>query len=297
MKKKKSEDSRFKDFIQNSIFGYFEHDINGNITFVNDNTCKISGFSREEIIGQNMRDFLDEEEEEQKAKNNVRKRKTESETFLAYYTFRAKGGTMKDIEVNSIPIKEGRAIKGFFGTIRDITHRRRMEAELQESEEKYRNIFENIMDVYYRSNLEGILVMASPSAKDLLGYADIDELIGKNIAESFYYYPEDREVFIAELMKTGEVRNYEVTLKHKDGSEVLIPQQGKNPRRLTPREAARLMGFDDSLDIVVSDTQAYRQFGNAVVPLVVEAVGREVMRVLEWQLRRQGNGCIIKGRE
>lgn len=81
---------------------------------------------------------------------------------------------------------------------------------------------------------------------------------------------------------------------YKDGSEVLVPQNGRNPRRLTPREAARLMGFDDSLDIVVSDTQAYRQFGNAVVPQVVEAVGRQVVEVMEWQLRRQGNGCLLK---
>ena len=60
---------------------------------------------------------------------------------------------------------------------------------------------------------------------------------------------------------------------YKDGSEILIPQSGRNPRRLTPRECARLMGFDDDLAIVVSDTQAYRQFGNAVVPKVTEAVG------------------------
>ena len=48
---------------------------------------------------------------------------------------------------------------------------------------------------------------------------------------------------------------------HKDGSEILIKQEGRNPRRLTPRECARLMGFPDDFEIPVSDTQAYRQFG------------------------------------
>ena len=64
---------------------------------------------------------------------------------------------------------------------------------------------------------------------------------------------------------------------HKDGSEILIYQgRGRNPRRLTPRECARLMGFPDSFRIPVSDTQAYRQFGNSVVVPVVAAVAREV---------------------
>lgn len=58
---------------------------------------------------------------------------------------------------------------------------------------------------------------------------------------------------------------------YKDGSEILIEQEGKNPRRLTPRECARLQGFPDSFKIPVSDTQAYRQFGNSVVvPLMAE---------------------------
>lgn len=64
---------------------------------------------------------------------------------------------------------------------------------------------------------------------------------------------------------------------HKDGSEILVAQPGRRPRRLTPRECARLMGFErDGRDwqIPVSDTQAYRQFGNAVVVPVVETIAR-----------------------
>ena len=62
---------------------------------------------------------------------------------------------------------------------------------------------------------------------------------------------------------------------HKDGSEVLISRgPRKNPRRLTPRECARLMGFPDSFLIPVSDTQAYRQFGNSIVVPVVQAVAK-----------------------
>lgn len=64
---------------------------------------------------------------------------------------------------------------------------------------------------------------------------------------------------------------------NKDGSEILIPQAGRNPRRLTPRECARLQGFPDSFIIPVSDTQAYKQFGNSVVVPLMENVAKLVV--------------------
>ncbi len=64
---------------------------------------------------------------------------------------------------------------------------------------------------------------------------------------------------------------------YKDGSEILIAQPGRNPRRLTPRECARLQGFPDSFKIVVSDTQAYKQFGNSVVVPLMENVAKLVV--------------------
>lgn len=68
---------------------------------------------------------------------------------------------------------------------------------------------------------------------------------------------------------------------HKDGSEILIDQgEGKNPRRLTPRECARLMGYPDSFEIVVSDTQAYRQFGNSVIVPVVQRIAEAIVNTL-----------------
>lgn len=73
---------------------------------------------------------------------------------------------------------------------------------------------------------------------------------------------------------------------YKDGAEILIPQKdGKNPRRLMPIEAGRLMGFPEELirNQVVSDTRAYKQFGNAVVPLVAEAIAKQIVLTMQWQ--------------
>jgi DNA (cytosine-5)-methyltransferase 1 len=65
---------------------------------------------------------------------------------------------------------------------------------------------------------------------------------------------------------------------YKDGAEILIPQEDKNPRRLTPRECARLQGFPDSFIIPVSDNQAYKQFGNSVVIPLIQAVGQNIVK-------------------
>ena len=69
---------------------------------------------------------------------------------------------------------------------------------------------------------------------------------------------------------------------YKDGSEILIAQEGKNPRRLTPRECARLQGFPDSFKIPVSDTQAYKQFGNSVVVPLMENVAKLIVEKLKY---------------
>lgn len=68
---------------------------------------------------------------------------------------------------------------------------------------------------------------------------------------------------------------------YKDGSEILLEQNGQNPRRLTPRECARLQGFPESFKIVVSDTQAYKQFGNSVVVPLMENVAKLLIKKLQ----------------
>ncbi|MDG6250409.1 DNA (cytosine-5-)-methyltransferase [Methanocalculus sp.] len=81
-----------------------------------------------------------------------------------------------------------------------------------------------------------------------------------------------------------DLNSYSRTLSaryYKDGSEILIPQKGMNPRRLTPRECARLQGYPESFIIPVSDTQAYKQFGNSVAVPLVEVLARQVVFTLQ----------------
>jgi DNA (cytosine-5)-methyltransferase 1 len=80
---------------------------------------------------------------------------------------------------------------------------------------------------------------------------------------------------------------------YKDGAEILIPQENKNPRRLTPRECARLMGYDDDYQIVCSDTRAYKQFGNSVVVPVITRIAREVVKTLGYEVEAECKNRIL----
>lgn len=75
---------------------------------------------------------------------------------------------------------------------------------------------------------------------------------------------------------------------YKDGAEILVAQRGKNPRKLTPREAARLMGFPDTFRIPVSDTRAYKQFGNSVVvPMAAHVAQLMLPHILKAKRKRK----------
>ncbi len=105
---------------------------------------------------------------------------------------------------------------------RDVTERRMSAEALEESEKLYRSVIENIQDIFYRTDKGGKLIMASPSGATLLGYDSLDEILGKPIAETLYFDPEDRKVFLDELKKSGIVSNFTTRLKKKDGTALHV---------------------------------------------------------------------------
>ena len=104
---------------------------------------------------------------------------------------------------------------------RDITERKLTEQALMESENKYKSIIDNLTDVYYRANENGILTMASPSAIGTFGYNNMEEILGQPI-ETLYQRAEERGEFIEMLKKNGKVQNYRTILLKKDGTEIYV---------------------------------------------------------------------------
>ena len=103
-------------------------------------------------------------------------------------------------------------------------------------------------------------------------YLQEHKIMHKKAGNGFGY-----SIFNADSIKTRTL----TARYHKDGSEILIEQIGKNPRKLTPRECSRLMGFPDDFIIPVSNTRAYQQFGNSVVPGIVEEIAKKILEVIE----------------
>lgn len=105
---------------------------------------------------------------------------------------------------------------------RELEDRKKAEDLLRESEEKYRTILESIQDVYYRADINGGLVMISPSGAKMLGYESTREMIGADIARQMYFDPSGRKAFLDAMLANGFVLDYEVTLRKKDGSPQLV---------------------------------------------------------------------------
>jgi len=104
--------------------------------------------------------------------------------------------------------------------IRNISERKKSEESLRLSEEKYSNLFENVQDVFYQIDLDGIIHDISPSIKHFSEF-NRDELLGSNVF-NLYYIPNDRGLLLDAIKKTGEVRDFELILKTKNGEKKAV---------------------------------------------------------------------------
>jgi len=106
---------------------------------------------------------------------------------------------------------------------RDITDQKKIEERIKKSEEKYYNLFENMPGAYYRTDREGNFIMINPEGAKLFGCNSPEDILGKNISQHFYSAPEERKKYLEELEKNkGNLKDYEITLKKKDGSPLII---------------------------------------------------------------------------
>ena len=222
---RKSEE-KYRNILESIEEGYYEVDIDGNFTFFNDAMCKIQGHSREELMGMNNRDYMNEEaaKEVLKAFNKVYTTGKPAKN-LGWETI-IKDGTKSHVETSVSLIKdsEGEPI-GFRGIVRDVTERKMMEAELVQTKNFLQNIFDSSIDGIISTDLEGNVLYSSSRAKDILGY-EREEPFGEKVYVHYENGVEDAKKIMKELKKKGELREYEMRFKKKDGERVDINLSG-----------------------------------------------------------------------
>ena len=185
------------------------------------NIEKFFGWKLEDVVGKNTFDNVHPEDLEF-AQNFIEKIIREPgivrTTELRY---KCKDGSYKWIEFTCCNLLHDPDINGLLGNYRDITQRKQAEDSLRINAEKYHAIFNNVIDTYYESSIDGKILEISPSIKfTSKGQYTAADLIGKSMYE-IYNDASEREVLISLLKKEGIVSDFEITLKNKDGS--LVP--------------------------------------------------------------------------
>ena len=217
-------EKKYRDILQSIEELYYEVDLTGNLIVSNDSMTQILGYSKDELIGMNNRQYMDEE-------TSKRVYKTFNQVYLTGVPAKAfdwalirKDGTKRILEtsVSLLRDSKGRPI-GFYGIGRDITERKKAEAILRESEEKYRTTLHSIEEGYYEVDLIGNLTFFNNALVRFSGYSR-EELVGMS-NRRFMTEESAQKVFqvFSEVYQTGEPANpFDWEMVRKDGSKRFI---------------------------------------------------------------------------
>ncbi|MGA2518214.1 MAG: PAS domain S-box protein [Thermodesulfobacteriota bacterium] len=179
---KKSEE-KYRTILESMSEGFYELDLAGNFTFVNESVCRVLGYTKNELIGMNNRQYTDKANAKRlfEAFNKVY-RTGESSRGVDYEAIRKDGAKgYFDISISLRKDSSGKPI-GFRGVMQDVTERRQAEVTLRQSEERYRNILGSIQDGYSEIDLGGNFTFVNDATCRHLGYTE-EELIGMNYHE------------------------------------------------------------------------------------------------------------------
>ena len=226
--RKKSEEAlrqseeKYRTILESMAEGYFEVDLAGNFTFVNDAECRNLGYSKkEELIGINNRQYTDKENAKKLFQSFNQVYKTRESAKGLVYEFIRKDGmkAFNELSVSLVRDSEGKPV-GFQGMARDITDRKKTEDALKRSEERYRNVLENIEDGYYEVDLAINFILLNDSTCRIFGYPK-EELLGMNPRQ---YSDQENAKKLSEIFnrvyETGEpASGYDYEIIRKNGTK------------------------------------------------------------------------------
>jgi PAS domain S-box-containing protein len=275
-KRLKESEERYRSILENIEDGYFEVDLKGNFTFFNDSICRMLGYSREELMGMNNRQYTDEENAKKlyQAFNKVYRNGEPAKAFD--WEVIRKDGSRRTGEVSITLMKDekGQPV-GFRGIARDITERKKAEEILKAEREKFQILSDHAPFGLVMIDQEGRFQYINSKFKELFGYDIKDVPDGRTWFRRAYPDPEYRHQVIATWLedfsdsKAGEKRPRVFKAKCKDGTEKII-----NFITVQLETGERLMACEDMTELKRAE-EALRESEEQIRQLQkMEAVGR-----------------------
>ncbi len=222
--------------------GIILEDFDGNIIDVNKKFCEISGYSREELLKMNVKQFQPQNEYH-KVERNIQKLKAGE--FLDFET----ASIRKDRKLIWVHLTE-RKVKLPDGTnailsiSEDITERKKAYELLEESEERFRSLYENSTIGLYRTTPDGKILLANKTLVDMLGFSSFEELAERNLEKNGFAPSYDRKKFIDKIEKEGIIKGLESAWKRKDGSIIYVRESA----RAIKNEKGKTIYYDGTVE-------------------------------------------------
>jgi two-component system cell cycle sensor histidine kinase/response regulator CckA len=208
---------RYRRLMENLNEVLYMLDLDARVTYVSPNIEKISGYSREEIIGRAFIDFVHPDDLTDRMESFQRVLMGEGITTEYRYLTNRSGETAW-VMTKARPIFENNEVVGIQGILVDISERKRAEEVLRESEKKFRTLFDSSPQAIALTDIKtGRIIDVNDTFCRLTKYSK-NELIGKTTTELGFYSQDDRNRFIHKLTKTGKVNGIEMDFKISDGS-------------------------------------------------------------------------------
>ncbi len=249
-KRAQAENARLITAIEQSADGVVITDTLGRIQYANPAFTRITGYSREEAIGQDPR-LLKSGQHPQTFYEQLWKTILAGKTWRGEIVNRRKDGSLYTEDQSITPVRDDRGtITHFIAIKQDITDRKRAEEALRRSASRYRELVENAVYGIYLSSSSGKFLDVNPALVEMLGYDSKEELCSVDLSSAIYRDPAARVGLMEQYRQTGRIDGAEVGWKRKDGSIITV--------RLSGRGVAHEPSSDKEIEVIVEDVTERR---------------------------------------
>ncbi len=246
-------EERFRSVVEHSHEGIFIVDDAFRIIYCNNELHQLVAYSRQEIMGQDFRKFLDAESQQTVVERYLRRQRGENIPPRYELDIIRKDGEKRHLEVSTSVIKDSKGKIQTVAQVLDITERTRAAQALRDSEEKFRTLTDNVNAGVYRNTVgsKGRFLEANPAIIKMFGYENKEDFLAVNVAD-LYQNPEDRDKFNKKMLMEGFVRNEELPLKKKDGT----PFVGSVSAVAVKNKHGNVIYYDGIIDDITERKQA-----------------------------------------